>query len=101
MYSSAAALPLKAFICAFYAALLILSFNYCEFPHLVQNFACSGIIFPQNRQSFIVLALWPESVDLCRAGVSIVESTCGWGLGILNCSVFGIWLSSANLLSCV
>src|SRR5919199_3233432 len=98
MYSSAAALPLKAFICAFYAALLILMFNYCEFPHLVQNFACSGIVFPQTRQSFIVLALWPESVDLRLAGVSIVESTCSWGLGIVNWSVLGIWLSSVNLL---
>src|SRR5918911_822022 len=101
MYSSAAALPLKAFMCAVYAALLILRFNYCEFPHLVQNFACLGIVFPQTTQSFIVLVLWPESVDLCLPGVSIVESTCCWGLGIVNWSVLGIWLSCAGLLSCV
>src|SRR5689334_7502875 len=89
MYSSLAALPLNTLIVR--TNIPYVSFNYCDLPHLVQNFAFFAITAPHIMQSLptsIASLLLMEAGLVSEFSDSIGFCCCsGWGLGSVYCCV--------------
>jgi hypothetical protein len=49
---------------------------YCDLPHLLQNFACAGIVAPHIMQLFVVFLGSSMST-----GLNVGSCCCGWGEG--------------------
>jgi hypothetical protein len=49
---------------------------YCDLPHLLQNFACAGIVAPHIMQLFVVFLGSSMST-----GLNVGSCCCGWGDG--------------------